>query len=113
MSSRETKSIWAEEQVVDDELCLDWIGTYVKPDNNIDHMHNSVALWKMMCQDTRSKISHTRFKELMVDSGFLPVNDLEPEWEFRISKSELRKRPSAKVGGWMPSARPDWAFRMW
>lgn len=83
--------------------CQEWIRSYVVPSDDINHLYTSMLLWKMMREDTMAEISHMQFKELMVAEGFRPVSLFAKTWEFRIQSAPLRRRPSARVKGWLSS----------
>ena len=105
--------IWKDAGPSDDEaLCAEWIRTYVRPSKQVNHMHNSVGLWRMMASDTGADMSHHRFCQIMADEGYQPADRSASEWEFRISSSALRRRPNARVGGWQPSRKPYWGYRL-
>lgn len=66
----------------------------------------------MMQTDMNCEMTDRKFKSLMIDEGFEPVNRHEHEWEFRISSVPFRRRVKAKVGGWLASHARDEMTRM-
>lgn len=84
----------------DQYLCEQWISSYMRPVNYINHMHGEVGLRLMMQDDTHVKVSKEDFRKLMLNAGHLPANEGAAEWEFRISSQPLRLRPKSKADGW-------------
>lgn len=89
-----------------EKLCREWIRSYMQPQKNVNHMHTSKSLCKMVEQDTGFKVSADQFTRWMEEEGFPPASHTPMGCEFRISSVPLRFRPKARVGGWLPSMDP-------
>lgn len=88
-------------------LCEQWIESYVKPCNMIDHVHSDEALWRMMIADTRASPSRQQFRALMHEMGHDPVDRMAETWEYRISRAPFHMRPKATVTGWTAAAHSE------
>lgn len=87
--------------------CREWIANYVRPSEKINHIYTSLELWQLAVKDTNSNITHEQFKFLMRTAGYEPADVLAESCEYRISNAGLRRRPKARVGGWLPSLAGD------
>lgn len=82
-------------------LVREWIRVHMNPAKNVDHMHTSTSLRMMAERDMRCKITDERFKSLMVEEGFLPVDRMADEWEFRISPAATYVGSRKTAGKWL------------
>lgn len=87
--------------------CKEWIKAYIRPHRNLNHIYTSLVLWQLVVKDTNADITHEQFKFLMHNAGYDPANTYTDCSEYHISSAGLRKRPKAKVGGWLPSLARD------
>ena len=74
------------------DVCVEWVATYLTPYQRINHMYGEAYLRNAIKQDTGVKLTRGDFCELMIESGFDPVDFTAPRWKFRIDPSPLKAR---------------------